>query len=212
MAHGLDLDAAGARPGPDQGRGPTQAHPSHRDLGTEPLPRHPPSQPPDRATLSRRRLTDAPRPEPTPRAQADGYADHRPGRDLAAGADRHPVGWLWRDQLEVVHVTLTDGEGGTGTGFTFSVSGGAVAMRTLVDGVIGQATVGSELEGWERRWHGLWARTHRLGRGVAVPALSAVDIAVWDLRARRAGCPCTGCWAPTATRSRPTAAWTAWPR
>src|SRR5512132_852304 len=78
MAHGLDLDAAGARPGPDHGRGPTQAHPSDRDLGTEPIPGHPPSQPPDRATLSRRRLTSAPRPEPAPRAQADGYADHRP--------------------------------------------------------------------------------------------------------------------------------------
>jgi L-alanine-DL-glutamate epimerase-like enolase superfamily enzyme len=62
-------------------------------------------------------------------------------------------------------------------------------MRTLVDGLIGQATIDSELEGWERRWHTLWARTHRLGRGVAMPALSAVDIAVWDLRARRARLP-----------------------
>ena len=92
-------------------------------------------------------------------------------------------------ELEVVHVTVTDAEGGTGTGFTFSISGGAAAMQTLVSGLVGQATVGSELEGWERRWHGLWARTHRLGRGVAVPALSAVDIAIWDLRARRAGLP-----------------------
>jgi L-alanine-DL-glutamate epimerase-like enolase superfamily enzyme/DNA-binding HxlR family transcriptional regulator len=106
---------------------------------------------------------------------------------------RVPTGARWTGfgvtELEVVHVTLTDGEGGTGTGFTFSISGGAAAMRTLVDGVIGQATIGSDLEGWERRWHALWARTHRLGRGVAVPALSAVDIAVWDLRARRARLP-----------------------
>jgi L-alanine-DL-glutamate epimerase-like enolase superfamily enzyme len=104
---------------------------------------------------------------------------------------RVPTGTRWAGfgitELEVVHVTLTDADGATGTGFTFSVSGGAAAMGTLVEGLIGQATVGSELEGWERRWHGLWARTHRLGRGVAVPALSAVDIAIWDLRARRAG-------------------------
>ena len=91
-AHGLDLDAAGARPGPDHGRGPTQAHPSHRDLGTEPLPGHPPSQPPDRATPSQRPLTSAPRPEPAPRTQADGYADHRPGRDLAARCRPAPSG------------------------------------------------------------------------------------------------------------------------
>jgi L-alanine-DL-glutamate epimerase-like enolase superfamily enzyme len=91
--------------------------------------------------------------------------------------------------LEVVHVTLTDDGGATGTGFTFSISGGAVAMRTLVDGLVREAVVGTEIERWDRRWHELWARTHRLGRGVAVPALSAVDIAVWDLRASRAGLP-----------------------
>lgn len=92
-------------------------------------------------------------------------------------------------ELEVVHVTLTDGDGATGTGFTFSLNGGAAAMRTLVDGLLRDAVVGTELDRWDRRWHDLWARTHRLGRGVAVPALSAVDIAVWDLNARRAGLP-----------------------
>src|SRR4029453_825637 len=91
VAHGLDLDAAGARPGPHKGRGATQAHPSHRNLGTEPIPGHPPSQPADTAPLSQRPLTYAPRPEPAPRAQADGYADHRPRRDLAASADRHQM-------------------------------------------------------------------------------------------------------------------------
>ena len=68
---------------------------------------------------------------------------------------RVPTGTKWTGfgvtTLEVVHVTVTDGEGGTGTGFTFSVSGGAAARRTLVEGLIGQATVSSELEEWERR-------------------------------------------------------------
>jgi L-alanine-DL-glutamate epimerase-like enolase superfamily enzyme len=91
--------------------------------------------------------------------------------------------------LEVVHVTVTDSEGGTGTGFTFSISGGAAAMHTLVGGLISDVVVGTELARWDRLWHDLWDRTHRLGRGVALPALSAVDIAVWDLRARRAGLP-----------------------
>jgi L-alanine-DL-glutamate epimerase-like enolase superfamily enzyme len=92
-------------------------------------------------------------------------------------------------QLEVVHVTVADGEGETGTGFTFSISGGAAAMAALVGELIRDAVVGTELERWDRRWHELWDRTHRLGRGVALPALSAVDIAVWDLRARRAELP-----------------------
>jgi hypothetical protein len=54
---------------------------------------------------------------------------------------RVPTGTRWAGfgitELEVVHVSLTDADGGTGTGFTFSVSGGAMAMRTLVDGLIG---------------------------------------------------------------------------
>jgi hypothetical protein len=40
---------------------------------------------------------------------------------------RVPTGTWWAgfgvSELEVVHVTVTDGEGGTGTGFTFSING-----------------------------------------------------------------------------------------
>jgi L-alanine-DL-glutamate epimerase-like enolase superfamily enzyme len=106
---------------------------------------------------------------------------------------RVPLGATWAAhgvrEVEVVHVTIRDGEGATGTGFTFSISGGAAAMGTLVAGVIAEATINTPVERWDRLWYDLWVRTHRLGRGVAVPALSAVDIAVWDLRARRVGLP-----------------------
>jgi L-alanine-DL-glutamate epimerase-like enolase superfamily enzyme len=106
---------------------------------------------------------------------------------------RVPLGPTWAAHgitvLDVVHVTVADGEGETGTGFTFSMAGGAEAMYALADGLMREAVVGSELERWDRLWHDLWDRTHRMGRGVALPALSAVDIAVWDLRARRAGLP-----------------------
>lgn len=106
---------------------------------------------------------------------------------------RLPLGDAWAahgvTELEVVHVTVADDEGEAGTGFTFSLSGGAAAMHALVGGLLRELVVGTELERWDRLWHDLWDRTHRLGRGVAVPALSAVDIAVWDLRARRAGLP-----------------------
>jgi hypothetical protein len=58
---------------------------------------------------------------------------------------RVPTGTRWAafgvTELEVVHVTLTDGEGATGTGFTFSVSGGAAAMRTLLRPSTRKATV-----------------------------------------------------------------------
>lgn len=92
-------------------------------------------------------------------------------------------------EVAVALTTLTDSDGQTGTGFTYALTGGAEAPRALLDGLFASKTRGVRLSLWERTWHELWGLTHRLGRGVALPALSALDIAVWDLRARRAGLP-----------------------
>ncbi len=92
-------------------------------------------------------------------------------------------------EVDVVLVTLVDDDGVTGTGFTYALTGGAEAMVALIDGSLRALVVGVEIDAWDRTWFEVWDRTHRLGRGVAVPALSAIDIAVWDLRARRAEVP-----------------------
>lgn len=91
--------------------------------------------------------------------------------------------------LDVVLVTLTDGDGRTGTGFTYALTGGAEAILAMITETYGPHVRHTGLLDWERTWDQLWSITHRVGRGVALPALSALDIAVWDLRARQAELP-----------------------
>ncbi|MEV8630338.1 mandelate racemase/muconate lactonizing enzyme family protein [Streptosporangium sp. NPDC051023] len=92
-------------------------------------------------------------------------------------------------QVDLLHVTVSDDEGATGTGFTYALTGGAEGLYALLTGLVRDRAVGAPLDEWPRRWHEIAAATRRLGRGMALPALSAADIGVWDLRARRAGLP-----------------------
>ncbi|MFI8221247.1 mandelate racemase/muconate lactonizing enzyme family protein [Streptomyces sp. NPDC085932] len=92
-------------------------------------------------------------------------------------------------QVDLIQVSIASDDGETGSGFTYALSGGAEALYALLTGYMRQSVLGTELEEWPRTWATIWHSTHRLGRGVAIPALSAVDIAVWDVRARRADLP-----------------------
>jgi L-alanine-DL-glutamate epimerase-like enolase superfamily enzyme len=92
-------------------------------------------------------------------------------------------------QFDVVLVTLTDTDGTTGTGFTFALAGGMEAAAAIIDVTYRPEVLHTELLDWGRTWERLWSIAHSLGRGVALSALSALDIAVWDLRARAAGLP-----------------------
>ncbi len=92
-------------------------------------------------------------------------------------------------EVQLVHVTVADSEGRQGTGFTYTLTGGGESIQTMIDATFAPKAVGTTPAGWDRLWHDLWALTHRLGRGVALPALSALDIAVWDLRGKAAQQP-----------------------
>lgn len=92
-------------------------------------------------------------------------------------------------KVDLLVATVSDDEGGTGTGFTYALTGGAEGVHALLAGTVRDQVRGTELSHWPRTWQRVWDDTHRLGRGFALPALSAVDIAVWDLRARHAGLP-----------------------
>lgn len=109
-------------------------------------------------------------------------------RSLDAALLRVPLGAArggsGATEVEVVRVVLADDDGVVGTGFTYALGGGGAAVLRLIESTYRDWLLGSDLLAWPQTWQQLWARTHRLGRGVAVPALSAVDIAVWDLKAQ----------------------------
>ncbi|MFI5490494.1 mandelate racemase/muconate lactonizing enzyme family protein [Micromonospora echinaurantiaca] len=106
--------------------------------------------------------------------------------DMPLGAARGGSG---ATQLQLVRVKVTADDGAAGVGFTYSLGPGAEAVAALLEAVHMPAVLGLPLQDWDRTWYALRDRTSRLGAGVALLATSAVDIAVWDLRAVRAGVP-----------------------
>jgi L-alanine-DL-glutamate epimerase-like enolase superfamily enzyme len=92
--------------------------------------------------------------------------------------------------FELITVRITDSDGADGMGYTYTVGtgGGAIhdmIVRDLTPQLIGQATGNIEA-----LWQKMWWTLHYGGRGgQAASAISAVDIALWDLKAKRAGQP-----------------------
>ncbi len=92
--------------------------------------------------------------------------------------------------FELVTVRVTDAEGAEGVGYTYTVgrNGGAV-MDTLAR-EMRELALGEDADRIEALWQKLWWALHYGGRGgPTVLALSAFDMALWDLKARRAGLP-----------------------
>jgi L-alanine-DL-glutamate epimerase-like enolase superfamily enzyme len=91
-------------------------------------------------------------------------------------------------ELNTVRVRDVDGAEGTGYTFTCGRNGGAIdaVLRRDWPGLL----AGEDADRIEHLWHKLWWASHYGGRGgPTVLALSAVDMALWDLKARRLGQP-----------------------
>ena len=91
--------------------------------------------------------------------------------------------------VNVVRVVIVDSDGAKATGFTYTLGLGAVVVCRMVDEIIGPALIGLRTSDWDRQRDQLSNGTRRLGRSVFAPALSAVDIAIWDLRGLQADRP-----------------------
>jgi L-alanine-DL-glutamate epimerase-like enolase superfamily enzyme len=90
--------------------------------------------------------------------------------------------------FELIGVTLRDSSGERGSGWTFTSDyGGGEAVKALLDSLLLHRVVGRTAEEVEAVAVTLRQVTHRLGDGLASMAISATDIALWDLRARLRG-------------------------
>ena len=91
------------------------------------------------------------------------------------------------ERFELIGATLTDADGTQGTGWTFtSDHGGGESIKALLDLLLPRIA-GREADEVEAINDWLFHLTHRLGHGIASMAISAIDIALWDLRARQRG-------------------------
>ncbi len=93
------------------------------------------------------------------------------------------------DVVNVPFVTIRDSDGTVSTGFCYTLNDGASAIGHMISEVIAPALVGRTCSDWQAVRSQIITGTRRLGAHLFTAALSCVDIAVWDLRATRAGVP-----------------------
>ena len=92
--------------------------------------------------------------------------------------------------FELVTVQITDQQGAQGLGYTYTVNHGGAAVHSLAHQALAPLLVGADSERIASLWNTLWWAVHYVGRGgIASFAIAAVDIALWDLKARRTQTP-----------------------
>ncbi len=112
--------------------------------------------------------------------------------ELRTRALRVPLPRPWGPDVRHVHLVLTEvtaADGARGTGFSWTPTIGAGAIRALLDDdcrpvVVGGPTAPAVV--WDRLW---WHLHEAGGGGLTTMAMAGVDIALWDLLARRRGLP-----------------------
>lgn len=92
--------------------------------------------------------------------------------------------------FELVTVRLRTADGAEGLGYSYTVGAGGGALHALIAHDLAPALEGQDSSRIEQLWERMWWHLHFVGRGgMAAHAIAAVDTALWDLRARRAGLP-----------------------
>ncbi|HEY4172244.1 MAG TPA: uroporphyrinogen decarboxylase, partial [Rhodopila sp.] len=92
--------------------------------------------------------------------------------------------------FELVTVRLRDSDGAEGVGYTYTVGTGGAAVHALIDQGLRPVLLGADADQIEALWHRMWWKLHYGGRGGSVSlAVSACDIALWDLKAQRLNTP-----------------------
>jgi L-alanine-DL-glutamate epimerase-like enolase superfamily enzyme len=92
--------------------------------------------------------------------------------------------------FELITVRLRDSDGAEGVGYTYTVGAGGAAVHALIDQGLRPVLIGADADGIEALWQKMWWHLHYGGRGGSVSlAVSACDIALWDLKARRFNTP-----------------------
>jgi L-alanine-DL-glutamate epimerase-like enolase superfamily enzyme len=94
------------------------------------------------------------------------------------------------DVIELITVELTNTDGAKGIGYSFTGGhNGAAILKSLTDD-LAPLLAGEDTDRISYLWDKMWWACHYGGRGgAAVLALSAVDIALWDLKARALNTP-----------------------
>ena len=101
---------------------------------------------------------------------------------------------------ELLILEIATKGGLTGMSYLQPLSGGLETLDACLKEMIAPKILGRDATEIEGIWQTLWKSTYWLGRaGIAVAALSAVDIALWDILGKRAGLPLFRLWGAART-------------
>ena len=91
--------------------------------------------------------------------------------------------------FEIVTARVTDSDGAEGVGYTYTCGHNGRAVHACLE-EMAEIVAGEEASRIEHIWRKVWWAMHYGGRGgPTVLAQSALDIALWDLAAKKAGQP-----------------------
>lgn len=92
--------------------------------------------------------------------------------------------------FELITVTIRLSDGAEGTGYTYTGGRGGHAIKAMIDHDLAPFLSGRDGAAVESLNDAMGWHVHYVGRGgIAAFAISALDIALWDIRCKRAGQP-----------------------
>lgn len=92
--------------------------------------------------------------------------------------------------FELVTATVTLADGSSGTGYTYTGGKGGRAIAAMIEHDLAPFLIGRDATEVEAVYEAMQWHVHYVARGgIASFAISAVDIALWDLRGKRTGQP-----------------------
>ena len=92
--------------------------------------------------------------------------------------------------FELVTTTVTLADGRSGTGYTYTGGKGGHAIKAMIDHDLAPFLMGQSANDIDALYDGMQWHVHYVARGgIASFAISAVDIALWDIRGKTLGAP-----------------------
>ncbi|MDB5623134.1 MAG: enolase superfamily enzyme related to L-alanine-DL-glutamate epimerase, partial [Devosia sp.] len=92
--------------------------------------------------------------------------------------------------FELVTVTIHAADGRKGVGYTYTGGKGGHAIRAVIEHDLAPALLGLDSTEIDTLYDAMWWHIHYVGRGgITSFAISAIDIALWDLKGQREGLP-----------------------
>jgi L-alanine-DL-glutamate epimerase-like enolase superfamily enzyme len=92
--------------------------------------------------------------------------------------------------FELVTVRVRDSDEALGVGYTFTVGRNGGAIANILERDMAEIVAGKNPDQIEAVWDAVWWAMHYGGRGgPTVLALSALDMALWDMKAKKLGTP-----------------------